>query len=174
MRDSTVWRVFVYDICFSFVRIPPAEWFYYIFSKIIVFFFSIIVCCLLIYVICEFVKMHVSLIFIMTLIAGRILQILIKAYQMNQYVRDVPFLPWKLFNRLLTATLMRRDLFSVLEEVLGYRNGFIKFWTGTKLTVACDDPENIKLVLMSKNCVEKPYIYRLIDIAGNGLFSSKG
>lgn len=118
--------------------------------------------------------MSVFLVLVATVIAGGVVHFIMKMYRLNEMVKDLPKIPLGLTRKMLTANKTSIDSFHVLEKALGFHNGLAKFWIGPTLAVVCDDPENMKLILMSKNCVDKPYLYRLIGGAGEGIFASHG
>lgn len=95
--------------------------------------------------------------------------------RINGYVKHLPSVPfryvWPLYNLKNTKTPNYFDIFYNLTQSM---TGVAKFWLGYKLAIVCDDPNDIHTILMSKECVEKPYIYRLVVAAGDGIFSSKG
>lgn len=63
-------------------------------------------------------------------------------------------------------------MYQSLQTILNYYDGMASAWFGTKLAIICDDPVNIKTILMSKDCVNKPYYYRMMRLAGKGLFTA--
>lgn len=46
-----------------------------------------------------------------------------------------------------------------------------QFWFGPKLVVVIGKPDDVKTVLTSMNCLEKPYIYKFLR-NNNGLFNA--
>lgn len=117
--------------------------------------------------------MNVFVFLIVTLIVSLILYTVLKMYRKNEYVKDVPVIQWAILKQLVTTNKTPVDTFNIIEQMFRFRRGLSKFWIGTKLAVVCNDPADIKLILMSKNCVDKPYLYRFIG-GGDGLFSSHG
>lgn len=118
--------------------------------------------------------MLVFIILIVTIVIGLIGKTILHMYRLNEYVKNVPFIPWEILKKLIMANKTTTDTFKIFEQALQYHKGLAKFWIGTKLVVVCDDPENMKTILSSKHCLNKPYIYRLIAGAGDGIFSSHG
>ncbi len=48
-----------------------------------------------------------------------------------------------------------------------------RFWLGPVLAVFLSKPEDLQAVLLSPKCLEKPYIYRFMDV-NQGLFTAPG
>lgn len=46
------------------------------------------------------------------------------------------------------------------------------FWLGSQLTIIVNKPDDMKAVLMSPNCLQKPYVYDFIG--GISIFNSPG
>lgn len=46
-------------------------------------------------------------------------------------------------------------------------------WLGPKLHIIIDKPEDMQTVLLSPNCLDKPYVYRFLPNE-RGLFTSEG
>lgn len=46
-------------------------------------------------------------------------------------------------------------------------------WLGPKLHLIIDKPEDLQTVLLSPNCLDKPYVYRFLPNE-RGLFTSEG
>lgn len=117
--------------------------------------------------------MNVFVFLIVTLIVSLILYTLITMYRTNEYVKDVPFIPFAIMKQFVMANRTPIETFNMLELMFRFHNGLSKFWIGTKLAIVCNDPVDTKLILMSKNCLEKPYMYRFVG-GGDGIFSSHG
>lgn len=117
--------------------------------------------------------MNVFVFLIVVLIVSLMLYTFIEMYRANEYVKDLPLIPWAIMKKLVKTNRTPVDTFNIIEQMFESCHGLAKFWMGTKLAVVCDDPADIKLILMSKNCVDKPYLYRFIG-GGDGVFSSHG
>lgn len=98
----------------------------------------------------------------------------VSIYRTNKYVENVPFVPWQIMKQFISLKSRTCDTYKIIEQMFGHQNGLGKFFIGTKLVVVCDDPVDVKTILLSRRCVDKPYLYRLIPGARNGLFSSHG
>lgn len=47
-----------------------------------------------------------------------------------------------------------------------------RFWLGPALSIFLAKPEDVQTVLLSPQCLEKPYMYRFLD-DGVGLFTAQ-
>lgn len=96
--------------------------------------------------------------------------------RLSAYVKKLPKIPFALLAPFLElhSYKTQTELFQCIDKVINYYDGLASFWMGSKLVVICDDPVNMKTILMSKHCVNKPYIYRMMAAAGNGIFTSTG
>lgn len=122
-----------------------------------------------------FSAMILFLILIATSIVAFLVQTILLVYQRDKkYVKNIPSVPFWTMTKFVTFKNSSVDTFNKIEEVIGYHTGMAKFWVGTKLVLFCEDPVNMKTILMSKNCVEKPDYYRFIAGTGDGLFTAHG
>lgn len=103
-----------------------------------------------------------------------IVQNFLRIYRLNKCVKNVSFVPISIMKKFVTFNYSAVDTFNTIDDVLRFRNGLSKFWLGTKLILFCDDPANTKLILMSKNCVERPDFYRFIAGTGESLLTAHG
>lgn len=92
----------------------------------------------------------------------------------NRYVWNLPKIPNKVLVPFLRPNKTAIDMYECLENLVNSHRGTSAAWLGPRLAVFCDDPVNVKTVLNSKHCFGKPYLYRLMTAAGNGLFTSDG
>lgn len=53
-----------------------------------------------------------------------------------------------------------------------YTNEPSLFWLGSLMTISISNPDDMKAVLMSQNCLAKPYMYAFTDVIG--LFNAPG
>lgn len=54
------------------------------------------------------------------------------------------------------------QLFADIVQFVKTYNSPTKSWIGPVLTITLDKPEDIKTVLMSQTCLDKPYMYRFL------------
>lgn len=54
------------------------------------------------------------------------------------------------------------ELFRGIVEFVKERNTPAKAYIGPVLNITLDKPEDIKTILMSPNCLDKPYMYRFL------------
>lgn len=94
--------------------------------------------------------------------------------QLNSYMKNIPKIPCSMLAPFLVfrPNKTQAEIFQDLEKIINYYDGLAYFCVGTQLTVLCDDPVNLKTILMSKDCVNKPYFYRMMAAAGRGIFTS--
>lgn len=93
--------------------------------------------------------------------------------RLSDCVRNLPKIPLSAIVPFLRPNKTSTEVFECLEKIFNYHDGSASMLVGTKLTVLFDDPENIKTILLSKDCVDKPYYYRHIA-GGDGLFTANG
>lgn len=98
----------------------------------------------------------------------------LRLLRLNSYVKTLPKIPFAVLMPLLRRNKTKVELFQCIDKVINYHDGLSSLCTGTKLVVFCDDPVNMKTILMSKHCVDKPYIYRMITTVSDGLVLAKG
>lgn len=96
--------------------------------------------------------------------------------RMGSYVKRLPGIPFKAVLPLLQPNTTTTELFKIYENITNYLDGdgLKKIWLLHKLVVLCDDPVNLRTILMSKDCLSKPYQYRLVSAVGEGILFSKG
>lgn len=102
------------------------------------------------------------------------LRLMLRRLRLNSYVKTLPKIPFSVFMSLLRPNKTKVEQFQCFEKICNYYDGLASLWVGTKLVVICDDPVNMKTILMSKHCVDKPYYYRLVTAIGDGLFFANG
>lgn len=93
---------------------------------------------------------------------------------LNSYVRNLPRIPLSLHLSFLRPNKTSVELYQCLEKITNYCDGLAYFWMGTKLAILCDDPANIKTILMSKDCINRPNFYRMMPGTGNGILTANG
>lgn len=101
-------------------------------------------------------------------------RLVLRLLRLNSYVKTLPKIPFAVLMPLFRRHKTSVELFQFLEKIGNYYDGLASFWVGTILVVICDDPVNMKTILMSKHCVEKPYLYRLVTAIGDGILLAKG
>lgn len=94
--------------------------------------------------------------------------------QLGSYVKNLPKIPFKVLLPFLRPNQTTADLFKNIEGLTNYHEGLAAFFAGPRLAVVCSDPENMKTILMSKDCLNKPYLYRMVPQISNGLLFSSG
>lgn len=92
----------------------------------------------------------------------------------NKYIKVLPKIPLAVIVPFLRPNQTSVEIFQCIEKVINHYNGLASFWIGTKPVIICDDPVNMKTILLSKDCISKPSFYRMLSVAGNGIFSAKG
>lgn len=91
---------------------------------------------------------------------------------LNAYVKHIPRVPLTMFKSFLTQTKTPTEFYEFLQNIFHLYGGMASLWFGPNLAVVCADPEDMRTVFMSKDCVDKPYLYRLMRALGNGIFSA--
>lgn len=111
---------------------------------------------------------------ICALLVISVVYVVSRRQRVNAYVKNLPKIPFALLAPFLElkSNKTQTELFQCIDKVVNCYNGLASFWMGSKLVVICDDPVNMKTILMSKHCVNKPYFYRMMAAAGNGIFTS--
>lgn len=100
--------------------------------------------------------------------------LMVRIKQINSYMKNIPKIPCSMLAPFLVfrSNKTQAKIFQDMEKLINYHDGLAYFCLGTQLTVFCDDPVNLKTILMSKDCVNKPYFYRMMAAAGRGIFTS--
>lgn len=114
------------------------------------------------------------LIFLFIVCVLLIVQSYLRYRRLNKNVKDIPAIPMRLLIQLLRPNKTPVQIFYLLESVFNAANELAKYWIGHKLVLILNNPDDIQTVLMSRDCVEKSYFYRLIAGVGVGLFASNG
>lgn len=99
---------------------------------------------------------------------------ILRRMRLNAYVKDLPQISSLVLLPNLWQTKTSTELFQIFEKVVNSCDGLFSIWVGTKLVIHCDDPVNMKTILMSKNCLDKPYYYRQLSACGDGIFTAQG
>lgn len=94
--------------------------------------------------------------------------------RLSDCVRNLPKVPFSAIVPFLRPNKTSAEVFECFEKIFNYHDGLSSILVGSKLTVFFDDPENIKTILLSKDCVDKPYYYRQLTAGGDGLFTANG
>lgn len=106
-------------------------------------------------------------------IAYAIVSFGLRVIMLNACVRHLPRIPFSMFRSFLGTAKTSTELYQCLNKAFTMYDGMCTFWFGPKLAVVCDDPEDMKTIFMSKDCFERPYLYRMLGgLAGNGLFTA--
>lgn len=92
----------------------------------------------------------------------------------NTYVKHLPRVPLSTFSSFLFQVKSPKELFQSLERISNSNDGMTTIWFGPMLGVICDDPEDVKTIFTSKDCFDKPNVYRMLRLAGNGIFTASG
>lgn len=93
---------------------------------------------------------------------------------LNTYVKHLPRVPLSMISPYLVKVKSAKELFQSFEKISNSIDGMTTVWFGFELGVICDDLEDIKTVITSKDCIDKPQIFRMMKLAGNGIFTSSG
>lgn len=118
-------------------------------------------------------SVFVSLILIVFVFVIYILQNIYQMLRQNAYVKNLPRVPISICLPMLRSNKKTADIYQYVNGVLNEYDGMAKLWMGSRLVVICDDPVNIRTILMSKDCLDKPYLYRMVTSLGNGLFTGQ-
>lgn len=81
---------------------------------------------------------------------------------MESYVKHLYILPpvYPIFgNSLQLIGKSTKDLFKIIVDSIKANDTPIKAYLGPILVVAIDRPDDFKTILMSPNCLDKPYFY---------------
>lgn len=89
-------------------------------------------------------------------------------------LKSLPKVPFKVLVPFLRPNKTTTELFQMTEKMTNYYDSLAAFWSGLDLTVICDDPVNLKTILTSKDCLDKPYLYRLVPETAEGIVFSEG
>lgn len=118
--------------------------------------------------------MQMFIVLVVTFIVVFILQSIFEIWRLNNYVKHVPLIPWSIFKNFVFLKKTTVDVFKYGIEALELYNGIAKVYIGPKLMLICDNPENMKLILTSKECMDKTHFYHFVSAVGKGLFTSNG
>lgn len=106
----------------------------------------------------------IPLIFIIFLILG--LKYYLWKRHMESYVQHLPTIRSSSFPLIGNACKFlgksTSDLFRGIIKFIQTNETPTKIWIGPVLTITLDKPEDVKAVLMSPNCLDKPYMYRFL------------
>ncbi|XP_055321750.1 cytochrome P450 4c3-like [Sitodiplosis mosellana] len=85
-----------------------------------------------------------------------------KMYRNESYVRNLkckqPFIPF--FGNVLSIMgLTSTEIFNKFVQFATQNETPLKMYFGSKLIVILDKPEDLKAILLSQNCLDKPYVY---------------
>lgn len=117
--------------------------------------------------------MPVFVLLIVMVLTIYLVQIILDMLRQNSYVKNLPRIPFKILLPMLRQNKTTTDIYEYLNRILYEYDGLSKLWMGSRLVVVCADPVNIKTILMSKDCLDKPYIYRMMAGVGNGIFTAQ-
>lgn len=65
------------------------------------------------------------------------------------------------------------EVFQVIDDILNEYKSPAKAWLGPTLVILVDNPEDLKIVLNSPHCMQKPYIYDFLGVS-KGLMAASG
>lgn len=85
--------------------------------------------------------------------------------RLESYVKDIPGAePCYPFvgNALDFMGKDTTQIFKDIDKFLKEKGTPNKMWLGPVLTITLDKPEDVKTVLLSQHCLEKPYLYRFL------------
>lgn len=101
----------------------------------------------------------------LVLIVAIIVKYVLYRRRMESYVKDLPtmkpLLPI-LGNAQSFIGIDTAQLFSgIIDSIRLYGTPFVS-WIGPVMNVTLDKPEDVKTILMSSSCLDKPYMYRFL------------
>lgn len=67
---------------------------------------------------------------------------------------------------------MQKEIYNILLAISQIETP-AAIWLGPKLHILIDKPADLQTVLLSPNCLDKPYVYRFLPNE-RGLFTSEG
>lgn len=103
-----------------------------------------------------------------------VVDLVLRQRRQSPYVENLPKLPFKMFVPLLRPNITTAEIYHRMEQLTNYCHGLVAFWIFPKLVIICDDPVNLKTILMSGDCLNKPYHYRMVPASGDGILFSRG
>lgn len=99
-----------------------------------------------------------------------ILWIVLRYRRINDFVKDVPFISVDTFT---FFNIGKSDMNEKVTQISNSYERLGKGWIGPILTIFMDHPDDLRVILNSEDCLDKPYIYRFLQ-AGNGLLTANG
>lgn len=98
-----------------------------------------------------------------------VLALMVKYYlwkqHMNSYVKHLPTIQSSipiLGNAYKFLGKSTAEIFTDIIHFIKTSETPTKIWIGPCLTITLDKPEDVKTILMSPNCLDKPYMYRFL------------
>lgn len=115
--------------------------------------------------------MLVLLWIICTALVILVFDLILRRLRHSFYVKNLPKIPLKVILPLLRPNITTTELFQIYEKATKINDGLAAIWILAKLVIVCEDPVNLRTILMSKDCFGKPYHFRLNTAAAGILFS---
>lgn len=84
---------------------------------------------------------------------------------MNSYVKHLPTIKASvpiIGNAYKFIGKSTAEIFTDIIQFIKTSGTPTKIWIGPCLTITLDQPEDVKTILMSPNCLDKPYMYRFL------------
>lgn len=103
-----------------------------------------------------------------------VFDLILQRLRLSFYVKNLPTIPLKVVLPLLRPNVTTTEIFQIDEKATNMHDGLTATWIFAQLLVICDDPVNLRTILMSKDCFGKPHNYRLIPAIANGILFSEG
>lgn len=117
--------------------------------------------------------MFVFVVVFFAVFAFYLVEVVYRMFRQNVYVKNLPRVPIKMCLPMLLPKQKSTDTYNCVNAILHKYDGLAKLWMGSQLVVTCDDPVNMKTILMSKDCLDKPNLYRMTAGGGDGLATAE-
>ncbi len=97
-----------------------------------------------------------------------LLSVILRYRRINGIVGDIPYVSLEHSN---IQKIKNGDVYEIATQISNSYERLGKAWIGSKLFVFIDHPDDLRTILNSKDCLDKPYAYGFIK-AGDGLLTS--
>lgn len=111
----------------------------------------------------------IAVILLTTLVLWVLVKQLMRYYHFESYVKDLnspyPIIPLLGSN----CSVIGKSTTDVCNDFIEFSktNGTpVKSYLGTDLIVTLDDPEDVKTILMSQHCLDKPFLFDFLPCPG--------
>lgn len=109
---------------------------------------------------------------ILMVITIYLVQCISQIFRQIAFVKNLPHIPLNLCLPLLRHNKKTTDIYNLTAAITNAYDGMAKMWFGSQLVVVCDDPVNMKTILMSKDCLDKPSLHIMATFMGNGILTA--